>query len=171
MFIFSVSGLIGRQQGAMEEHDFDEPFTFEHSDDPTPESNVSGHLTFLKLPHEISVQIFDLHILLKTFCVRCLKPIRLELNVPSAEREYILDLPADQMEEFEEVYYVDKKTNKIDITDMVREEILLHFPPVQVCSPGCKGLCDKCGANRNDVDCGCKREADGEISPFKYLNL
>jgi uncharacterized protein len=52
--------------------------------------------------------------------------------------------------------------NEIDLSELVREQILLNLPEQVFCREDCKGLCDKCGANRNLIDCNCKEE---EIDP------
>ena len=43
----------------------------------------------------------------------------------------------------------------VDITDDVRQEILLTYPMIPLCSPGCKGLCRRCGQNLNEQRCVC----------------
>ena len=45
----------------------------------------------------------------------------------------------------------------VDITDDIREEILLSIPERFKCSEDCKGLCPGCGANLNDEPCRCSR--------------
>lgn len=45
----------------------------------------------------------------------------------------------------------------IDIAELIRETILLSLPLNQICSPDCRGLCMKCGANLNEAECGCDR--------------
>ncbi|WP_199883671.1 YceD family protein [Anaerosinus massiliensis] len=45
----------------------------------------------------------------------------------------------------------------IDISELVRETILLSQPLNNICSSDCRGLCLKCGANLNQKDCGCDR--------------
>lgn len=52
--------------------------------------------------------------------------------------------------------------NEIDLTELVREQILLNLPEQVFCREDCKGLCEKCGANRNLIDCNC---LDEEIDP------
>ena len=37
----------------------------------------------------------------------------------------------------------------------MREQVLLSLPGRALCQQECKGLCPKCGANRNLADCGC----------------
>jgi len=41
---------------------------------------------------------------------------------------------------------------------------------VPVHSPDCRGLCPRCGADRNETTCDCSIEAtEGEASPFAVL--
>jgi uncharacterized protein len=41
------------------------------------------------------------------------------------------------------------------LEDILREQLLLQLPMQRVCSETCKGMCPVCGANRNEVKCGC----------------
>lgn len=43
----------------------------------------------------------------------------------------------------------------VDLTDELREAILLDFPRYPVCRPDCRGLCPRCGADLNLGPCGC----------------
>lgn len=40
--------------------------------------------------------------------------------------------------------------NAIDITEDVRQEVLLEYPVSSVCRSNCKGLCKACGKNLNE---------------------
>ena len=60
--------------------------------------------------------------------------------------------------------------DKIDLTELVREQILLNLPEQVFCREDCKGLCEKCGANRNLIDCNCKeKEVDPRWAALKNL--
>ncbi len=60
--------------------------------------------------------------------------------------------------------------NEIDLTELVREQILLNLPEQVFCREDCKGLCEKCGANRNLIDCNCKeKEIDPRWAALKNL--
>ncbi len=48
----------------------------------------------------------------------------------------------------------------VDLTDDIREAIILAFPSYPICDPACKGLCPQCGANWNETTCECKPPAD-----------
>lgn len=50
----------------------------------------------------------------------------------------------------------------IDITQIVREGLLLAEPIMSVCSEDCKGLCPTCGIDRNASECSCDAH---EINP------
>lgn len=49
--------------------------------------------------------------------------------------------------------------DEIDLTDDVRETILLALPTKRLCSLECKGICPMCGANRNASDCSCQSDS------------
>jgi uncharacterized protein len=60
--------------------------------------------------------------------------------------------------------------DKIDLTELVREQILLNLPEQVFCKEDCKGLCEKCGANRNLIDCKCiEKEVDPRWAALKNL--
>lgn len=42
---------------------------------------------------------------------------------------------------------------ELDITDDIRQEILLSYPVRYLCREDCQGLCPQCGANRNERSC------------------
>ena len=52
----------------------------------------------------------------------------------------------------------------VDLTDDLREDILMSFPQVHLCSEECKGLCPHCGKNLNEGPCDCSDE-DLELDP------
>ncbi len=51
--------------------------------------------------------------------------------------------------------FIENKT-EIDITDNLREEIILSYPLKTLCKPDCLGLCVSCGKNLNREKCSCK---------------
>ncbi|MEO8500182.1 MAG: DUF177 domain-containing protein [Vicinamibacteria bacterium] len=62
------------------------------------------------------------------------------------------------------------KGDVLDLTSMVREQILLAQPMKRLCREDCKGVCPTCGADRNLVNCGCPKEVVRE-TPFSPLSL
>ena len=43
----------------------------------------------------------------------------------------------------------------VDLTEPIRESLLLAEPLQALCRIDCQGLCPVCGADRNKGDCGC----------------
>ena len=43
----------------------------------------------------------------------------------------------------------------LDVTDDIRQEILLSYPVKFLCKEDCLGLCPQCGENRNGGACRC----------------
>jgi uncharacterized protein len=57
-------------------------------------------------------------------------------------------------------YYRD---GRLDLGDVVREQLFLHLPMRRVCRDDCRGLCPTCGVNRNQTRCACAPAA--EVDP------
>jgi uncharacterized protein len=90
----------------------------------------------------------------------------LEYLTPITEHRYKPLLDSDIFDE----YYVDMKSFSIDISDFLRQEIILHFPSNLVCSTGCKGLCGFCGKDLNKGKCDCvPPEEEKKESPLSKL--
>ena len=78
----------------------------------------------------------DIHCTLSLTCARCLEAFEAPVS-PRAIFSYSVE-PNDI----------------VDITEDVRQEIILAYPMVPVCRPDCKGLCAVCGQNLNERACG-----------------
>ncbi len=96
-------------------------------------------------------------------CTRCLEPLEKQLDISLDDVFVDASETGDGIEigveEFDESIAAD---GKIDLAEVVREQILLALPNQVFCKEDCKGLCPKCGTNRNLLDCKC---ADDEIDP------
>lgn len=97
-------------------------------------------------------------------CTRCLEPVREKLEIPFTA-SYIS--PENYTEEKEVELKDDdldiavSEDNQIDLKELAREQILLNLPEQVLCKEDCKGLCAKCGASRNLINCNCdERETD-----------
>ena len=51
-------------------------------------------------------------------------------------------------------------TDTADLTDDIRQNIILNLPMKLLCRESCKGLCTNCGANLNEKQCDCKHTAE-----------
>ena len=82
-------------------------------------------------------------------CGRCLKVFTEQLNAEVLEKFY--PAGAENIENDAFIY----ESDLLDITEPVRESLLLAVPLQSLCREGCRGLCPVCGADRNEGDCGC----------------
>lgn len=63
-------------------------------------------------------------------------------------------------------------TEEVDITEDIREELILNLPHFPLCDGECRGLCPQCGKSLNDGPCGCQvQEEGGSWSALDNLNL
>lgn len=70
---------------------------------------------------------------------------------------------------FLRAYAVPEGTETVDLTEDIREDILVNLATFPLCSPTCKGLCPQCGKNWNEGPCSCK-PASGEGSGWSELD-
>ena len=96
-------------------------------------------------------------------------PFDVDASIMLADRELVVNVqiqcPARMtcarcLEEFSRTLtptalfsYPAQASDVVDITDDVRQEILLAYPMIPVCRPDCKGLCSTCGQNLNQGPC------------------
>jgi uncharacterized protein len=75
-------------------------------------------------------------------------------------------------DEREDLEYSVYDGEEIDLTPFIREQMLLALPTRPLCSDDCRGLCPRCGANRNERDCGCREDMfDPRLSVLRSLKL
>jgi uncharacterized protein len=98
-------------------------------------------------------------------CSRCLTGIEQNLEFPFeatfVDAEHFSDAKEKELSE-SDLDVSTLENGNIDFTGLVREQILLNLPEQVFCREDCRGLCEKCGANRNLIDCNCEEK---EIDP------
>jgi uncharacterized protein len=95
-------------------------------------------------------------------CDRCLEPIRAPVS-EDLELLVLVDEPRPLAGELElsqdELGVLHLDDEVLDTEPLLLEQLQLAVPMKPVCRPDCKGLCPRCGADRNRGECDC-READ-----------
>ena len=105
-------------------------------------------------------------------CSRCgrLYPEKLHIVV---ERECSLaqvDDPTAYLEEEDLGPMPIANGDEVDLSELVRQLIIISVPPRPMHEPDCKGLCTQCGADLNEGPCGCEAEAgDPRLSALRAL--
>jgi uncharacterized protein len=96
-------------------------------------------------------------------CSRCLRPVRGELT--AGIDELFEPEPIDG-----ETYRLDG--DSIDLDQPVRDNVVLELPAAPHCRDDCRGLCPTCGADLNEVECGCVEEiGDPRWAALRSLDL
>ena len=111
-------------------------------------------------------------------CGRCLEPFVKELD----EELDLFFMPhgaeADAEEEEQEVELSDRDMvvayyddDRIDLGEMVREQMHLALPLRRLCREDCRGLCPSCGVNRNTGTCECQpaEPTDERLAPLRKI--
>lgn len=104
-------------------------------------------------------------------CDRCSEPVPVRfgksfqsLLVPRGEEPKAtgpMELHAEDLD----VEYYDGKG--VEVNDVFWEQVALEIPVSVLCSEECKGICPRCGANRNREACSCENSA--APGPFDVL--
>ena len=94
-------------------------------------------------------------------CAKCLEEVRMNLT---AELDACFARTPDPDDP--DLYTYDSSV--VDLTDAVRDALLLELPYRFLCSEDCKGLCSSCGINLNLGTCTCQ-EGLNVTNPFSAL--
>jgi len=93
---------------------------------------------------------------LSLICDRCAEPYTGVLD--ETYRMLFTSDPDMANDEDESTFLIQDTADEIDLTDPLRETVLLAVPLKRLCRPECLGLCSHCGANLNTEPCSCKTE-------------
>lgn len=119
----------------------------------------------------------DFHGTLIQECVRCLEGFESILDIPVAAyyvgqeviaaKEQSKNSKEDDEDDGEEVDCFPILNDRMNLADMLREQLILSLPIQPLCSEQCQGLCLVCGQNLNHRQCGC--EIQTGKTPFAAL--
>jgi len=112
-------------------------------------TNLAGYI-ILKLSIEVDYT---------THCDRCLAPINGQFKTEFSKSVAL----EGQLQDEDNEDYVVLSGTMLDIDDMLADEVIVTFPSKHICKEDCKGLCDRCGKNLNEGDCGCTKK---DVNPI-----
>ncbi len=92
-------------------------------------------------------------------CARCVEPVEVPLAIDFDLIFRPVGADAGPPERAisagdTEIGYYQK--DSLLLEDVLREQVLLSLPVRTLCKPDCKGLCPRCGQNRNSQACSCE---------------
>ncbi len=94
-------------------------------------------------------------------CDRCLSPFSADL-APGYAMVYVSEGTDTSHLDPTEVQVIPAGFHVIDISDDVRQTLLLSIPLKLLCKEACRGLCTECGTNLNNETCSCSH---AEVDP------
>jgi uncharacterized protein len=134
-------------------------------------SPITGHVRMRRVNQGLLVDSWA-DLTLEQTCDRCLKHIKQPMHVAFEERFYptvdvLTGMPLAPIEE-DDVFPIDQH-HQVDLTEALRQSILLAVPMVSLCKPDCAGLCSQCGHDLNLGPCQCEPEIDTRLNVLKTL--
>ena len=146
---FNVAGLLGEAPGAVREYRIDD-VAVDPGDGMVLARPVSGGVRLLRTNRGLVVET-DLRTALDGECARCLRPAITEVRIRLAEEvlptiDLASGLPVtlDEGDDPETPRLTDH--HELELRPLVIEAISLQEPIAPLCEPGCRGLCEECGA-------------------------
>lgn len=90
-------------------------------------------------------------------CRRCLRDVAL----PFEDELTLVFAPTDELgtdDDTGEIRPLPAEGREIGLGEAIREELVLGVPAFVLCRPDCRGLCPRCGVDRNEEECDCTLE-------------
>jgi len=154
--VMNVAQLLMEPSGSKREYQLDERISlFEDAAD----RHVTGRVTLLKTNESIWVSA-ELTSNVDCECGRCLTSFSQTLAMSVEEEFFPVLIPTgrDAREkppggDGQRLYIQENHT--LDLSGTLRDYASMVVPMKPLCKPECAGLCQKCGANRNESSCMC----------------
>jgi uncharacterized protein len=160
MRAIDVRDLLARPGGATTQR-LDEPIEGLHTElaDVASDAPVEGDLRLENVVEGVLVS-GTLHATMIMRCARCLRDFDRSVEVDVSE--LFRPDPDPEGDDYEIA-----PEGALDPEPMVRDAIGLALPFAPLCRPDCKGLCERCGGDRNLGECACEEEIDVRWAPLQ----
>lgn len=93
-------------------------------------------------------------------CDRCAQPVSRDFSVDIFH--VIVSELSNAQDADDEIVVVDNM--QLDLSELVRSDVILNLPAKFLCKPDCKGICPGCGKRLNFEKCVCKQEIDPRLA-------
>jgi len=107
-----------------------------------------------KVGHEFYVKA-NINTKAHLLCDRCTEPY--DENIDESVR-IVITTDSDLGNREQDIYPINTSSTEIDVTESIKETLLVSLPVKRLCKTDCKGLCPVCGINLNFETCSCKTE-------------
>jgi uncharacterized protein len=123
---------------------------------------LRGPIRLMRTGNDILVQ-GELNAELTLPCSRCLAPVNTRVDIELEELfTPTLDIITGQAivpQEEDQALWIDEH-HLLDLSEMLRQNVLVALPMHLLCRKNCRGLCSTCGQNLNEGTCDCQPEPD-----------
>ncbi len=160
---FNVASLLKGPVGAIKKYDLEEHVWQHLTEDAELIGPLSGHVQLMRTQNGILVT-GTLRTRVALTCSRCLEPAYYDLAIEVEEEffptvEVYTGATVDwQRYTDDEALLIDAQ-HILDMSEVVRQDLIVALPMQPLCDETCKGLCPICGQNLNEGVCSCEREA------------
>ncbi len=159
---FNVSGLLKGPIGGTRSYDLRVPVSeLDQLDEGFDVSQaLEGAVRLLRTNDTILARLRGT-LAVQLDCGRCLEPFEAPLAIVVEEEFYpSVDVLTGRPlpDTGDDVALVIDEHHILDMSEVVRQAILLELPLSPLCREDCAGLCPVCGANRNLETCTCVQE-------------
>ena len=149
---------IARIPGAHASHTFEEPL----ARDPDLELVEPARGTFtVTNSGPLLVLRGSMTAAVRLQCARCLEPVTVAIEAPLSEA-FSTRPPAEAIEDrtidVEEPERAAFHENILDLTELVRQNIIVNLPIRPLCQEACPGICPRCGSTLSSGACTCPPE-------------
>lgn len=163
---YNVSSLLKEPVGSMREYAVDDRVLI---DPETPtHQHIVGNTTFLRTTDGVLVTA-RLEGAQPERCSRCLREIAVRVRMAIAE-EFLASGEAQKPPEDLVAFRIDEH-HTLDMEDVVRQHWAAALPMQPLCRLDCRGLCPRCGVDRNQGVCPCPPEEDDRWSALRELAM
>ncbi len=159
-FEFNVAQLLKQPTGAMRSYEIDEDIA-ELTDEVEFKSPLQGEVRFTRTTDGVLVT-GHLATTASVTCRRCsvvfVTPVDLDLEEEfRAAYDVYTGVKLPAREDDEEATMINEK-HVLDLSEVMRQDLLLALPPFPLCREDCAGLCPHCGKDLNEGPCDCVKE-------------
>ena len=97
-------------------------------------------------------------------CIRCLSSLTYFVSFELDEEylpaiDIVSGMPTTRMEQLDG-HFVLTSEHILDLSEAIRQCVIIREPMKLLCVSGCEGLCSNCGGNLNELKCDCSQDLD-----------
>jgi len=114
---------------------------------------------------------------------QCLSPLRIKARIEKAEDAVLVKaqvegqyefacarcletIQKDRSDRYDLYFEITPETEFIDLSEDLRQELIITLTGINLCRPDCRGICPDCGVNLNKRECDCHQKEKTGLGLF-----